>query len=183
MEEYPLNRSWTIWEHRSGGKNYQDNLSDIATINNVIQFWKYWIGIPRPSEFFYVKNETRLTLGQRDVIGFSVFEKGVTPCWEDPKNINGGEWRIRKFKNFSELDNVWNDLVLMLIGENYDENLKIIGVRVVDSSNKEKNKALYNIEVWFEDTSKQTEIEDLIKTFDIENTKFYYREHKTSHEK
>ena len=71
----------------------------------------------------------------------------------------------------------------MLIGEDYDEELKILGVRVVDSSNKEKNKALYNIEVWFEDTSKHTDIENLIKTFDIENTKFYYREHKTSHEK
>ena len=71
----------------------------------------------------------------------------------------------------------------MMIGEDYDQDLKILGIRVVDSSNKEKNKALYNIEVWFEDTEKHTEVENLIKTFDIENTKYYYREHKSSHEK
>ena len=70
----------------------------------------------------------------------------------------------------------------MLVGENFDDEFKIVGVRVVDSSNPSKNKQLYNVEVWFEDTTKHKEIEELLKGFEIENTKFYYREHATSHE-
>lgn len=180
---HPLQRSWCIWEHRVGGKSYHDNLDCIAEFDTVEGFWKYWRHIPPPSDFFYTKKEARLTLGERDVIAFSVFEKGVEPCWEDPKNTNGGEWRIRKFKNFQELDYAWFDAVLLLIGESYDPALKLVGVRVVDSSNADRQKQLYNVEVWFEDTKQQKKIEKILQRFNLENTKFYYREHKTSFEK
>ena len=182
VNTYPLRRNWAIWEHRCDGERYQDNLNNIGEFNDIITFWKYWINMPKPSEYFYTKNENRIKLGGRQVVGFSIFEKGINPSWEDPRNINGGEWRIRKFKNFSELDDIWLEAACMLVGENFDDEFKIVGVRVVDSSNPSKNKQLYNVEVWFEDTTKHKEIEELLKGFEIENTKFYYREHATSHE-
>lgn len=41
------------------------------------------------------------------------------PVWEDPLNLSGGKWIIRLKKGVS--DRVWEDLVLGIIGDQFDE--------------------------------------------------------------
>ena len=35
--------------------------------------------------------------GIREVSSISLFRKGILPKWEDPKNVNGGEFALRRF--------------------------------------------------------------------------------------
>lgn len=41
------------------------------------------------------------------------------PVWEDPLNISGGKWIIRLKKGVA--DRIWEDLVLAIIGDQFDE--------------------------------------------------------------
>jgi translation initiation factor 4E len=41
------------------------------------------------------------------------------PVWEDPLNISGGKWIIRLKKGIT--DRIWEDLVLGIIGDQFDE--------------------------------------------------------------
>jgi len=181
--DHPLNHDWVMWEHRTGESNYKDNLGEIASFSTVEDFWKLVQHIPFPSHFFQFRGANREQVGKRNVVGFSFFHKHVQPCWEDPKNINGGEWRIRKFKNLDEVDSVWKDIVLCLIGEDHN-NLKIVGARVVDSSNEAKKKIMYNVEVWFEDLNERNAVEQLLldKT-GIDPGKLFFRVHSDAQEK
>jgi translation initiation factor 4E len=41
------------------------------------------------------------------------------PVWEDPLNLSGGKWIIRLKKGVA--DRIWEDLVLGIIGDQFDE--------------------------------------------------------------
>jgi translation initiation factor 4E len=47
------------------------------------------------------------------------------PVWEDPLNISGGKWILRLRKGVA--DRLWEDLVLGVIGEQFDEEDEICG--------------------------------------------------------
>jgi len=180
--EHPLNHKWVLWEHKTGGSNYQENLGQISEFDTVEGFWKLIPHIPLPSAFFQDKKNKRLSVGNRNVVGYSLFQDGIRPCWEDPKNIEGGEWRIRKFRNLDDVDKVWQDVVFSMIGERH--NLKLRGARVVDSSNEQKRRIMYNVEVWFEDLSEKDDVElELMNTTGLEGGKFFFRVHQDAKEK
>lgn len=51
---------------------------------------------------------------------YLLFHSGVRrPVWEDPLNITGGKWIIRLKKGVA--DRLWEDLVLAIIGDQFDE--------------------------------------------------------------
>lgn len=47
------------------------------------------------------------------------------PIWEDPLNIDGGKWIIRLRKGIA--DRLWEDLVLGIIGDQFEEEDEICG--------------------------------------------------------
>ncbi|CAG9784821.1 unnamed protein product [Diatraea saccharalis] len=63
---------------------------------------------------------------------YSVFKKGIRPMWEDQANKRGARLLITlDKKNHQEMDSIWLDTVLMMIGENFDDlNHKIRGAVV-----------------------------------------------------
>lgn len=179
---HPLQHDWVLWEHRTGSdeSSYSNNLQQLGEFNTVEGFFRYVKHMPWPSEFFYTKGEPRLRLADRDVVGFSMFKKGVKPCWEDPQNIDGGEWRIRKFSSIGCVDEAWKQCTFLLIGNQFDEEINITGCRVVDSSHPEKNRAMYNVEIWFSDTTQYQEVETLIsKELHTDSSKMFFRTHST----
>lgn len=43
--------------------------------------------------------------------------------WEDPRNINGGRWlvTVEKAKGKDKVDEYWLDLLIAMLGEQFDE--------------------------------------------------------------
>ena len=181
MSEHPLQSEWVMWEHRTGSdeNSYSNNLQKLGEFDTVEGFFSYVKHMPWPSQFFYTKGEPRLRLSDRDVVGFSCFKKGVQPCWEDPQNIDGGEWRIRKFNHLGEVDEAWKQCAFLTIGNNFDESINITGCRVVDSSHPDKNRPMYNVEIWFADSEHHREVESLISDeLRTDSSKMFFRTHR-----
>uniref|UniRef100_A0A6C0KB56 Eukaryotic translation initiation factor 4E n=1 Tax=viral metagenome TaxID=1070528 RepID=A0A6C0KB56_9ZZZZ len=184
-QEHPLQDKWVLWEHRVGSdeESYTSNLSQIGNFSTVEGFFSYVKNMPWPSSWFYTRDEKRLRLGGRDVVGFSCFKEGIQPCWEDPQNIDGGEWRIRKFNSLQYVDDAWKFCALMCIGNNYPEGLNITGCRVVDSSNSSKGRAMYNVEVWFSDTDDYDQVRNMIsEATGTVCSRMFYRRHSEDNE-
>jgi hypothetical protein len=147
--EHPLQNEWSVWEHRkaTAAGDYGSNMTKMCSFNTVEGFWRFLNFTPCPSDMF-TTDQGSTKFNDRDVEGISVFKKEVRPEWEDPKNMHGGEFFIRKTLSVAQLDQWWEDLLLGIIGETVDPTEVITGVRVVDKSTK--GKVLYRLEVWFE---------------------------------
>lgn len=54
--------------------------------------------------------------------------------WEEPKNVNGGRWVLSLNKNdrFRDLNNLWLELLLCLIGEGFGDNSDMVCGGVVN---------------------------------------------------
>ncbi|XP_008253670.3 eukaryotic translation initiation factor 4E type 1B [Oryctolagus cuniculus] len=54
---------------------------------------------------------------------YALFKDGIEPMWEDSKNKRGGRWLISlaKQQRHSELDRLWLETLLCLIGESFAE--------------------------------------------------------------
>ncbi|CAJ0943393.1 unnamed protein product [Ranitomeya imitator] len=54
---------------------------------------------------------------------YSIFKDGIEPMWEDSRNKRGGRWLITlsKQQRHSDLDALWLETLLCLIGEAFDE--------------------------------------------------------------
>jgi len=164
-QEYLLNDTWVLWEHqKNNNMNYEQNTCELGTFNNLPDFWRYYNNYPYPSVIFSDGIEKPIISNpDREIASISLFKKGIEPKWEDPKNTNGAEIAIRKFRNIEELDTLWETISIMCIGEHFKLSEYITGIRVVDSSIPNR-KALYRIELWFSDKTKKDVIEESFKT-------------------
>lgn len=158
-EEHKTEHTWALWEHRPAEKksttsaewaNLQKKLFEFSTVE---EFWRHFQHVPKPSEVFF-DGKTRKRVGappdDRCIESFSIFKKGTAPEWEDPANITGGEWNLRKQGRGPDdvVDDWWMNLVLALVGETIDTDDYITGARVVDKSNGKGNHSVYRIELW-----------------------------------
>jgi len=73
----------------------------------VESFWSLWTHLSPPSAL-------------QPTTDYLLFHSGIRrPVWEDPANISGGKWIIRLKKGVA--DRLWEDLVLAIIGDQFDE--------------------------------------------------------------
>eukprot|EP00741_Cyanophora_paradoxa_P024845 tig00000310_g23986.t1 len=111
--KHPLQHRWTMWYDNPGKRvnqtNWEDNLRRILTFDTVEDFWCMFNNIVPPS---------KLAAGSN----YHLFKEDVEPKWEDPNNGQGGKWTlIWPTKRRADLDQLWLDLVLSLIGEQFDD--------------------------------------------------------------
>lgn len=155
--EHPLQNAWTWWEHRrgGGGQEYGTNMKRIGEFSTVEGFWRFYNHLPPPSHLFGGEEMSGVKRSDhdREIEGISLFKRGVRPEWEDPKNMYGGEFSLKRAMTMAQLDQFWEDLVLGAIGETVDPTDVMCGVRVVDRS--QKGKPTYRFEVWFECSKEQ----------------------------
>jgi translation initiation factor 4E len=59
---------------------------------------------------------------------FHLFKHGIKPTWEDPQNEKGGKWMVRLRKGLAA--RYWEDIVLAIIGEQFDVGHEICGAVV-----------------------------------------------------
>lgn len=73
----------------------------------VESFWSLWTHLSPPSALIPTTD-------------YLLFHNGIRrPVWEDPVNLSGGKWIIRLKKGVA--DRIWEDLVLAIIGDQFDE--------------------------------------------------------------
>lgn len=91
----------------------------ITTFDTVEDFWSLYNHIKLPTEI-------------RNGNDYSLFKNNIRPMWEDEQNKNGGRWVINLPKNFrhNELDKLWLEVILCLIGEAFDYSEDICGAVV-----------------------------------------------------
>ncbi|KAF8889396.1 translation initiation factor eIF 4e-like domain-containing protein [Infundibulicybe gibba] len=108
---HPLRNTWVFWfrQQRAPGNkiiSYEEGIKKIAAFSSVESFWSLWTHLAPPSAL-------------QPTTDYLLFHSGVRrPVWEDPLNLSGGKWIVRLKKGVA--DRLWEDLVLALIGDQFD---------------------------------------------------------------
>ena len=173
-----LNDTWVWrWHVKDKTKNYQENTKIIAEFSTIEEFWNYYNNIPKPTDFFKNKEGKYGIINELNVHSWSIFRKGIEAEWEDPKNINGGEVNIRSFENFEQINYLWENCLLVLLGETLEYSEHITGARVVDSSYDYKT--MHRIEIWYDDVSIEKKLKnDTNQVFMFPENSVIYKKHK-----
>ena len=130
--EHKIQNAYTFWYHRRRGdkKNvdYNESTKQIETFGSIEQFWAIYDHIARPNDF-------------KVTTDYHLFKKGIKPTWEDPANNSGGKWMVRLKKGLAS--RYWEELVLAIIGEQFDVGQEICGA-VVSVRNSEDIISVWN---------------------------------------
>ena len=152
MDQYPLERKWKIWEmwnqNKQNSASFVSNMQEIGEFSSIFTFWQHWNYFPHadPTKLFE-DPETKVKVIveglNQSIEAIGVFIDGVRPAWEDPTNEKGCDVYIRKFStDFRKLKELWDTIVLSVIGENFPYSEEIVGCRVVDKKHN------YKFELW-----------------------------------
>lgn len=153
-----LQYSWVLWEQvssefsRGNNTNYQDCMKPLATFNSVQGFWQLWNKLPQPSDLLGQKSMSRIAEDgmSRTVDALMIFRENVKPMWEDPANHKGGHFEIKITPTEyppNMVDEIWNNIVLSVIGGGIDSFPLVTGVRLVDKLNI--SSCHIRIEIWY----------------------------------
>lgn len=116
--KHPLNSKWTLWyylpEKSADWEKCQHRIHKVDTVED---FWSLADHIQLPSEL-------------HSGVDYSFFKNDIRPMWEDPQNVKGGRLTVisaSKVKS-AQIDEVWLDVLLFLIGENHPNADSVCGV-------------------------------------------------------
>lgn len=181
---HQLNSKWSLYLHyKDLGKLYNENIEKLIDIDTIETFWGTFNNIPSIYDIFSDGVTTKkIKRNNATPCAYSFFRQDVYPCWEDPKNIDGFELSFKnKRYNIEHFNDIWFNCILNLVGENDEMYDQINGIRVVDCTKKDS--VLYRVEIWAQDNELKDEVEKFIRTsFELENYKFLYRNHKNAKE-
>jgi translation initiation factor 4E len=140
---YPLARRWAVWAAGGAkpakggrGKKAVDSAAPAVQggFDTIQSMWQWLNTLPTPSRMGY---ETTL----------HVFQEGVSPSWEDPRNASGGRWTWNTTQP-AAADVMWLRLCLMTCGETLEPDygaFEITGLVIT------KKRAYIRISVWTAD--------------------------------
>ena len=146
--DHPLQRQWQMYLHhplytstteKYGNAAYES----LCLFRTVESFWHYFLHLPHPSQIFGNTRRFRERVDGKWIEAFGIFQECVVPEWEH--NIHGGHIEF-VFSDPAQMDDMWELLCLLLIGETMLHSEAVIGIRVVDKSKGRKPN--YRFEVW-----------------------------------
>ncbi|XP_045624025.1 eukaryotic translation initiation factor 4E isoform X1 [Procambarus clarkii] len=141
--KHPLQNTWTLWFFKiENNRTWEDCQMEIASFNTVEDFWAL---------YNHIEPASRLKVG----CDYSMFKQGVKPMWEDEHNCRGGRWLINlnKQQRSSDLDNFWMEVLLLMIGEAFEDHSEEVCGAVVNVRSKGDK-----IGVWTADAKKNESI-------------------------
>ncbi|XP_055294838.1 eukaryotic translation initiation factor 4E-like [Sitodiplosis mosellana] len=116
--KHPLNSKWALWYYLpEKNKDWEACQHQIHTVTTVEDFWSFFNHLAQPSELL-------------NGVDFSFFKNGIRPMWEAPQNVKGGRLTVintSKCRNI-DINEIWLDILLFLIGEYYEYAEDICGV-------------------------------------------------------
>ncbi|KAJ6988712.1 eukaryotic translation initiation factor-like isoform X1 [Populus alba x Populus x berolinensis] len=112
-QSHKLDRKWTFWfdNQSKQGAAWGTCLRKVYSFDTVEEFW------------WHVFKPSKLP-GNAD---FHLFKDGIEPKWEDPVCASGGKWSVTSSRK-ADLDTMWLETLMALIGEQFDEPDEICGV-------------------------------------------------------
>lgn len=159
-----LENEWTLYfrppaeSHSSMPKAeaWEGSQRQMFTVDSVENFWKSWHQkVPRISPIHPTNCD------------YSLFKAKIKPMWEDLPNKNGGRWtvtlerRSRMAQGFPHMshaiEQAWLDVMLTLIGEQFDPDGEkicggVVGIRL--NKNQKPNDSLFaKVSIWTKDAS------------------------------
>ena len=171
-----LNREWSFWENYESKnkeeKDYSKLIKEIYSFNDIISFWQFWNNYPGQDikkiffdgEFlrYFFKDKYR-------IIAMNIFQKGIRPEWEDEQNNKGNILILGyNIKNdevnefLVKAQDLWVELICLLIGETLPFNENINGIRFVDKTKLGfKTSVIFKYEIWVNSKMKEKELEEL----------------------
>ncbi|KAJ4805852.1 eukaryotic translation initiation factor 4E [Rhynchospora pubera] len=115
---HKLERKWTFWFDNQSkpkqGAAWGSSLRNVYTFDTVEEFWSLYDQVFKPSNL----------PANAD---FHLFKTGIEPKWEDPECANGGKWSFTVSRK-PQLDTMWLETLMALIGEQFEEGEEICGV-------------------------------------------------------
>jgi len=150
MVKHPLQNRWSLWFFKNDKtKNWAANLRQITTFDSVEDFW---------SIYNHIQLASKLSVG----CDYSLFKEGVQPMWEDDRNRMGGRWLVNLSKNqrSTDLDRIWLETLLCLIGEAFGEDSDQVCGAVINIRPKGDKLA-----VWTQFADKQESVMHIGKMF------------------
>ncbi|XP_038700217.1 eukaryotic translation initiation factor-like isoform X2 [Tripterygium wilfordii] len=114
-KQHNLERKWSFWfDKPKQGAAWGISLRRVYTFETVEEFWCLYDQVVKPSKL----------PANAD---FHLFKAGIEPKWEDPECANGGKWTVTSNVK-ANLENMWLETLMALIGEQFDEADDICGV-------------------------------------------------------
>jgi len=137
--ELPLKDRWTLWyngpkQNSSSHVRWEKRYKKVSEFQTVQNFWRIFNNLKVPST---------LSMGS----DYHVFKDDIEPEWEHPRHHEGGSWTFRTQGKdpAQQLDYIWFQVLLALIGNTWKHGDKITGVVV--SARKSSNR----IQIWMGD--------------------------------
>ncbi|XP_063985110.1 eukaryotic translation initiation factor 4E-1A-like isoform X1 [Diachasmimorpha longicaudata] len=109
--KHPLQNTWTFWYYtHDRQKTWEESQREISSFDTVEDFWALYNHIILASEL-------------KQGCDYSMFKKGIRPMWEDDANKQGGRWlmQLDKKQRTYDLDRLWLEILLCMIGEAFDD--------------------------------------------------------------
>lgn len=100
-ENITFNQSWVLWSHESCDEDYSLKSYKICWETSDIQD--------------FLQKMEQLTEEAWSQKMYFFMRKGITPRYEDPKNLNGSSWSFRVNKNYCYTS--WFSLCIQCLGE------------------------------------------------------------------
>lgn len=122
LSRHPLHCRWTLWYIKGDrSMNWEGCLKQVAVLDTIEDFWAL---------YNHIQPASSLELGS----AYYFFKEGIKPMWEDEDNVRGGRWLIvvDKQKRAQELDHYWFELLMAIIGEQFEEHGEDICGAAVD---------------------------------------------------
>ena len=95
----------------------------------------------------------------RKINSVEYFKKGIEPKWEDPRNAQGGRFVFPVPKSQENKDELYQQLVFFLLGEDFPDSEHVCGFRFISPKNSQ---AHYRVEIWVDFN---TDSLDLLKLY------------------
>ncbi|XP_036608194.1 eukaryotic translation initiation factor 4E type 1B [Trichosurus vulpecula] len=111
LEKHPLENRWALWFFKNDrNRAWQDNLHLVTKFDTVEDFWAL---------YSHIQLASKLSSG----CDYALFKDGIEPMWEDNRNKHGGRWLVSlaKQQRQNNLDRLWLETLLCLVGEAFEE--------------------------------------------------------------
>lgn len=135
-ELHELQTEWSLWLYTNNkARKWEENLQHVISFKTVEEFW---------AVYNHIQLSSKLTPGH----DYALFRAGTRPAWEDEANKTGGRWMLQlpaKQHRATNLDRLWLELMLLIIGEDFNnpEEASLINGAVVSIRFKEDRIALW----------------------------------------
>nr|XP_027202920.1 eukaryotic translation initiation factor 4E-1A-like [Dermatophagoides pteronyssinus] len=115
---HPLENCWVFWHYRRARrrstKKWMDCQRTLVEIDTIESFWMFFAKQRSPS---------MVRINQ----DYALFRKGIKPMWEDPANMNGGQWIFilqKSQDNYDQIINeLWYKIIMAMLGSIFHKDI------------------------------------------------------------